>query len=84
MRRARRSQLTRKARILRETEEIVLSRKRNSGAARQEFMDRAVPLLLRKFLAGARHSSQENDRFINQVHRDDIAAALISSGGTAI
>jgi nucleoside-diphosphate-sugar epimerase len=32
--------------------------------------------LLSKFLAGAAIIDPENDRFVNQVHRDDIAAAL--------
>jgi nucleoside-diphosphate-sugar epimerase len=32
--------------------------------------------LLRKFLAGEATLDPDNDRFINQVHRDDIAAAL--------
>jgi nucleoside-diphosphate-sugar epimerase len=32
--------------------------------------------LLRKFLAGEAVLDADNDRFINQVHRDDIAAAL--------
>src|SRR5207249_2603677 len=32
--------------------------------------------LLKKFLAGEATIDLENDRFVNQVHRDDIAAAL--------
>src|SRR5207253_1760686 len=32
--------------------------------------------VLTKFLAGEASVDPENDRFINQVHRDDIAAAL--------
>jgi len=34
--------------------------------------------LLNKFLAGTAMMDPENDRFVNQVHRDDIAAALFS------
>ncbi|HEY4257054.1 MAG TPA: NAD-dependent epimerase/dehydratase family protein [Candidatus Udaeobacter sp.] len=33
--------------------------------------------LLNKFLAGTAIINPENDRFVNQVHRDDIAAALV-------
>jgi nucleoside-diphosphate-sugar epimerase len=33
--------------------------------------------LLDKFLAGEAITDPENDRFVNQVHRDDIAAALL-------
>jgi nucleoside-diphosphate-sugar epimerase len=32
--------------------------------------------LLTKFLAGEANLDPDNDRFINQVHRDDVAAAL--------
>jgi nucleoside-diphosphate-sugar epimerase len=32
--------------------------------------------LLSKFLAGTANIDRENDRFVNQIHRDDIAAAL--------
>ncbi len=32
--------------------------------------------MLNKFLSGAAIIDPENDRFVNQVHRDDIAAAL--------
>jgi nucleoside-diphosphate-sugar epimerase len=64
-----------KGRILRQTEEFVLAGggivARVAGIYGPE---RAV--LLKRFLTGQAIIDPENDRFINQVHRDDIAAAL--------
>src|SRR6266705_4521041 len=61
--------------ILRETEELVLARDgivvRLAG-----IYGPGRSALLNKFLAGNAVVDPENDRFINQVHRDDIAAAL--------
>ena len=39
-------------------------------------------LLLRKFLAGEAVIDRERDRFLNQVHRDDIASALLLADST--
>jgi nucleoside-diphosphate-sugar epimerase len=61
--------------ILRETEELVLVRDgivvRLAG-----IYGPGRSALLKQFLAGNAVVDPENDRFINQVHRDDIAAAL--------
>jgi len=61
--------------ILRETEELCLAR---SGivARLAGIYGPGRSALLSKFLAGNAVIDPENDRFINQVHRDDIAAAL--------
>ena len=63
------------SRILLETERLVLS----SGGIVARLAGIYGPgrsALLSKFLAGTAMIDQENDRFVNQVHRDDIAAAL--------
>ncbi len=61
--------------ILRETEELFLA---HSGivARLAGIYGPGRSALLSKFLAGNAVVDPENDRFINQVHRDDIAAAL--------
>jgi nucleoside-diphosphate-sugar epimerase len=65
----------RTARVLRETEELVLARggivARVAGiyGPRRSF-------LLQKFLAGESPIDPQHDRFVNQAHRDDIASAL--------
>ena len=61
--------------ILRETEELLLA---HSGivARLAGIYGPGRSALLSKFLAGNAVVDPENDRFINQVHRDDIAAAL--------
>ena len=62
-------------RILRETEELFLAH--NGIVARLAgICGPGRSALLSKFLAGNAVVDPENDRFINQVHRDDIAAAL--------
>jgi nucleoside-diphosphate-sugar epimerase len=62
-------------RILLETEKLVLSR--NGIVARLAgIYGPGRSALLRKFLSGEAVIDPENDRFVNQVHRDDIAAAL--------
>jgi nucleoside-diphosphate-sugar epimerase len=61
--------------ILREAEELVLSH--NGMVVRLGgIYGPGRSFLLRKFLAGDAVLDQEDDRFINQAHRDDIAAAL--------
>jgi nucleoside-diphosphate-sugar epimerase len=64
-----------KGRVLRETEEFVLARHgivvRLAG-----IYGPGRSFLLRKFLAGEAVLDRENDRFINQAHRDDIVSAL--------
>lgn len=62
-------------RILLETEELVLG---HSGivARLAGIYGPRRSALLSKFLAGEAIVDRENDRFVNQVHRDDIAAAL--------
>ena len=63
------------SRILLQTEELVLDR----GGAVARLAGIYGPgrsALLSKFLAGTAIIDPENDRFVNQVHRDDIAAAL--------
>jgi len=62
-------------RILRETENLVLAR----GGIVTRFAGIYGPgrsALLKRFLDGDATIDPENDRFVNQVHRDDIAAAL--------
>ena len=61
--------------ILRETEELVLA---HGGivARLAGIYGPGRSALLNKFLAGNAVIDPETDRFINQVHRDDIAAAL--------
>lgn len=62
-------------RILLETEKLVLSR--GGGVARLAgIYGPGRSALLRKFLSGEAAIDPENDRFVNQVHRDDIANAL--------
>lgn len=62
-------------RILLETEKLILT----SGGIAARLAGIYGPgrsALLSKFLAGSAIIDAENDRFVNQVHRDDIAAAL--------
>lgn len=62
-------------RLLLETERVVLA----SGGIVARLAGIYGPgrsALLSKFLAGTAIIDPENDRFVNQVHRDDIAAAL--------
>jgi nucleoside-diphosphate-sugar epimerase len=61
--------------ILRETEELILA---HGGVVARlaGIYGPGRSALLSKFLAGNAVVDPENDRFINQVHRDDIAAAL--------
>jgi nucleoside-diphosphate-sugar epimerase len=62
-------------RILLETEKLVLA----SGGTVARLAGIYGPgrsALLRKFLSGEAVIDPENDRFVNQVHRDDIASAL--------
>jgi nucleoside-diphosphate-sugar epimerase len=64
-------------RVLRETEQLVLS----SGGIVARLAGIYGPgrsALLTKFLGGKAVIDPENDRFTNQVHRDDIATALFS------
>lgn len=63
--------------ILREAEKIVLSR----GGVVTRLAGIYGPgraVLLRKFLSGEAIVDPERDRFVNQIHRDDAAAALFS------
>jgi nucleoside-diphosphate-sugar epimerase len=65
-----------KGQVLREAEELVLSH--NGIVARLGgIYGPGRSFLLRKFLAGEAVLDQADDRFINQAHRDDIAAALL-------
>jgi nucleoside-diphosphate-sugar epimerase len=62
-------------RILLRTEKVVLTR----GGIVARFAGIYGPgrsALLQKFLSGEAFIAPENDRFINQVHRDDLATAL--------
>lgn len=62
--------------ILREAEEVV----RQSGGTVARLAGIYGPgrsALLRKFLAGEARLDGDGSRFLNQVHRDDIAAALV-------
>jgi nucleoside-diphosphate-sugar epimerase len=62
-------------RILLETEKIVLGRG-GTVARLSGIYGPGRSALLSKFLAGTAIIDPENDRFVNQVHRDDIASAL--------
>ena len=62
--------------ILRETEEIVL-RAGGIVARVAGIYGPGRSFLLRKFLAGEAVIDRERDRFLNQVHRDDIASAML-------
>jgi nucleoside-diphosphate-sugar epimerase len=61
--------------ILLETEEIVIAR---TGIVTRlaGIYGPGRSALLRKFLGGAAIVDPENDRFVNQIHRDDIASAI--------
>ncbi len=63
-------------RILRESEELV---RQNEGtiARLAGIYGPGRSALLRKFLAGEARIEGEGGRFLNQVHRDDVAAALL-------
>jgi len=64
------------SRVLLETERLVLA----SGGIVARLAGIYGPgrsALLSKFLAGTAMIDPENDRFVNQVHRDDIASALL-------
>jgi nucleoside-diphosphate-sugar epimerase len=65
----------RTARVLRETEELVLAR----GGIVARLAGIYGPhrsFLLQKFVAGESSVDPQHDRFVNQAHRDDIASAL--------
>ena len=62
-------------RILLETEKLILT-KGGIAARLAGIYGPERSALLGKFLAGSAIIDTENDRFVNQVHRDDIAAAL--------
>jgi nucleoside-diphosphate-sugar epimerase len=62
-------------RILLETEELVLGN-RGVVARLAGIYGPGRSALLSKFLVGTAAVDPENDRFVNQVHRDDIASAL--------
>ena len=62
-------------RILLETEKIVLGRG-GTVARLSGIYGPGRSALLSKFLAGTAIIDPENDRFVNQVHRDDIASAV--------
>jgi nucleoside-diphosphate-sugar epimerase len=64
------------ARVLREAEELVLSRA-GIVARLGGIYGPGRSALLRKFLAGEAVLDAGGERFINQVHRDDIAAAFL-------
>jgi nucleoside-diphosphate-sugar epimerase len=61
--------------ILRETEELVLSRG-GIVARLAGIYGPGRSALLKRFLSGEAIIDPQNDRFVNQAHRDDIAAAL--------
>jgi nucleoside-diphosphate-sugar epimerase len=61
--------------ILRETEKLVLGRG-GIVARLAGIYGPGRSALLRKFLSGEEIIDPQNDRFVNQAHRDDIAAAL--------
>jgi len=63
-------------RVLLEAEKLVLSRG-GTVARLAGIYGPGRSALLAKFLAGKAILEPENERFINQVHRDDIAAALL-------
>jgi nucleoside-diphosphate-sugar epimerase len=62
-------------RVLLETEKVVLDRGGTVARLSGIYGPRRSALLS-KFLAGAAIIDPENDRFVNQVHRDDIASAI--------
>jgi nucleoside-diphosphate-sugar epimerase len=62
-------------RVLLETEKIVLDRG-GTVARLAGIYGPGRSALLNKFLAGTATINPENDRFVNQVHRDDIASAI--------
>ena len=62
-------------RVLLEAEKIVLGRD-GTVARLSGIYGPGRSALLSKFLAGTAIIDPENDRFVNQVHRDDIASAL--------
>jgi nucleoside-diphosphate-sugar epimerase len=62
-------------RVLLETENVVLGRG-GTVARLSGIYGPGRAALLSKFLAGMAIIDPENDRFVNQVHRDDIASAL--------
>jgi len=62
-------------RVLLETENVVLGRG-GTVARLSGIYGPGRAALLSKFLAGTAIIDPENDRFVNQVHRDDIASAL--------
>lgn len=72
--------------VLRETEEFVLAN-RGVVARLAGIYGPGRSALLRKFLDGTARIDGSRERFVNQVHRDDIAAALFvlagSQGATA-
>src|SRR5438552_3798180 len=65
------------SRILLETEKLVLDQ-RGIVARLAGIYGPGRSALLSKFLGGTGLIDPENDRFVNQVHRDDIASALFS------
>ena len=62
-------------RVLLEAEKLVLER-RGTVARLAGIYGPGRSALLSKFLAGTATIDRENDRFVNQVHRDDIASAI--------
>jgi len=62
-------------RVLLETEKLMLER-RGTVARLAGIYGPGRSALLGKFLAGTAIIDPENDRFVNQVHRDDIASAI--------
>jgi nucleoside-diphosphate-sugar epimerase len=63
------------SRVLLETEELVLDRG-GTVARLAGIYGPGRSALLSKFLAGTAMIDPKNDRFVNQVHRDDIASAI--------
>jgi len=61
--------------VLLKTEKLVLER-RGTVARLAGIYGPGRSALLSKFLAGTATIDRENDRFVNQVHRDDIASAI--------
>jgi nucleoside-diphosphate-sugar epimerase len=61
--------------VLLETEKLVLER-RGTVARLAGIYGPGRSALLSKFLAGTATIDPENDRFVNQAHRDDIASAI--------
>ena len=69
-------------RILRETEDLV--RQENGLVARLAgIYGPGRSALLRKFLSGEARIEEGGERYLNQAHRDDIAAALFHLVGAA-